>query len=132
MLYAVDGDKEKKITDIPRARRAFFNAMMRNLSEDDYSKIVDVLNDHFDNVEEVEVSSFVPGSDWTNTPYEPIYYACNENVENAGFLFGLILWKVMIERPDHWGFISAVDRFEDKEIKGKIYFRIDKPIQKSE
>jgi len=127
VLYSIDGDNVKQITKIPRSRRAFYKAMMRNMSEEDYNKIVDALNDHFDNVEEVEVSSFVPGSEWTGTVYEPIYHACHENVENAGFLFGLILWRVMIERPDNWGFVSALDRFEDREIKGKIYFRIDKP-----
>ncbi len=129
MLYALYGGNVKQITDIPRNRRAFFNTMIRNLSDDDYAKIIDALNKYFDEVEKVGVSSFVPGSDWTGTVYEPIYYACNENVEYSGYFFGLILWKVMIERPDYWGFDSAKGHFINREIRGTIYFRIDNPSE---
>jgi hypothetical protein len=127
MLYAIGGEGTRQITDIPQSRRSFFNAMMRNLLRRDHERIVNALNEHFDCVKDVDVSSFVPGSDWTGSPYEAIYDACNQNQEHAAFFFGLILWSVMVGRPDHWGFQSAKGSFSDREILGTVYFRIDEP-----
>ena len=128
MLYAINGSQVKPMTDIPVKRRAFYNSIIANLAPSDLDKIKQVLNDYFDNyVEDVQVSSFVPGNNWEGTPYQQIYHACNENMEHSGFMFGLILWKVMIEREDHWGFTNAQDSFLDRDINGKVYFRINDP-----
>jgi len=127
MLYAIGGEGARQITDVPRSRRTFFSAKMRRLPRQEYERIVSALNEHFDGVKDVDVSSFIPGRDWRGSPYQPIYVACNENQQDAAFLFGLILWRVMVDRPDHWGFRSAKDSFGDREILGTVYFRIDEP-----
>jgi hypothetical protein len=127
MLYAIGEDGTvKQILSIPRSRRGFFDSKMRNLSQEDYQGIKEALAVRFGNTE-VACSSFIPGSDWTDTPYEPIYWACNENTEEAGFLFGLIVWRFVIEHEDSWGFVSAEESFPDRDIKGKVYFRINPP-----
>lgn len=128
MLYAMGKDGPKQMTDLPISRKDFFNKIMRKLSADNYNGIVKAINEHFDKIEEVSVSSFIPpGDDWTNTPYEPICKVCGGNRDQAAFLFGILVWKVIAERPDYWGFVAAKEHFPDREIKGKIYFRIEKP-----
>ena len=127
MLFAISNDANiKEIMSIPSRRQSFFSERMENMSTEDYQQIRDTLSDHFEN-KEVDCSSFVPGSDWTGTPYEPIYWACDENIEEAGFLFGLILWQFMIDHEDAWAFTSAEDSFPERNIRGKVYFRIDLP-----
>ncbi|MCP6720512.1 MAG: hypothetical protein KJI72_04315 [Patescibacteria group bacterium] len=127
MLYSISGDAQmRQIISIPRRRQRFFTEKMENMTPEDYQRIRDTLSGHFED-KEVDCSSFVPGSVWTDTPYEPIYWACDENIEDAGYLFGLILWQFMIDHEDSWAFTSAEDSFPDRNIKGKVYFRIDQP-----
>jgi hypothetical protein len=51
-------------------------------------------------------SSWVPGTDWQNTVFEPLYDACEDLAENqeeyAGFMFGWLMRRVMIARIDEW------------------------------
>lgn len=54
---------------------------------------------------EVHTSSWMPGSDWTGTVFEPIYTrACLHNMDASGRCFGLFLWVVMMHHPEVWGF----------------------------
>jgi hypothetical protein len=72
---------------------------------------------------EVHTSSWIPGENWTGTVFEPIYeVACRRNVEAAALCFGLILWEVMMRRPENWSF----GRYEKNgiPIKGLTYFQV--------
>ena len=117
MLYSLDGTE---ITDIPKKRREDFERWRDNLSDVNYKAVVDALKAHMD-AKEVEVSSFIPGSDWTNTVYQPLYMACGRSAQQAGWFFGLILWKVMIEHPYKWYFMNTETEADD--VLGKTYFR---------
>ena len=119
MLYSIDG---KEMTGIPRQRRESFETWMRNLSEDDYNKVVETLNEYVDRVptDKPFNSSFVPGSDWTNSPYQPLYIACNQNQEHSGWFFVLILWKVMIDHSEDWLFKPSD---QEDDIPGTVYWR---------
>ncbi|MDD2211699.1 MAG: hypothetical protein PHV56_01785 [Clostridia bacterium] len=117
MLYCVDSGKY--IKTIPHQKE--FNAWMKNLSSADYLAIVNELNICIDG-SDVNTSSWMPGNDWTGTVFEPIYHACDDNVEISGMFFGLILFKIMIEHFDVWGF----GRYEKDgvPIKGMTYFKL--------
>lgn len=122
MLFSIDG---KLITSIPKRRMAFFDSMMNNLNKQDpkaYINVAEALNEYIDSVPKDNpiFSSFVPGSDWTGTPYQPLYFACNQNKEHSGWLFGLILWQIMINRSDSWIFKPSD---KDDDILGTTYFR---------
>ncbi len=68
----------------------------------------------------------MPGSDWTGTVFYPIYEdACHRDQSAAARFFGLILWDVMMRRPETWAF----GRYEANgaSIEGLTYFRVDRP-----
>jgi len=92
---------------------------------DAYRRIHDDLNERFDG-REVDTSSWIPGSDWTGTAFQPIYQACGLNDESAALFFGLLVWQVVMDRrEDCWSF----GRYEKDgiPIRGMTYFRIDCP-----
>ena len=39
---------------------------------------------------EIFNASFLPGSEWTGTLFMPLYYACGEVDEPAGFFYGIM------------------------------------------
>lgn len=99
MLVSIDG---KVITKIPY--RSSFDLLRKRLSDDEYQAIVEELNNRI-NSKQVLTSSWLPGSDWSGTVFFPIYSrACNGLVEEAGKFFGLILWVVMMNRPEKWAY----------------------------
>jgi hypothetical protein len=89
-------------------------------------RICDNLNSRFEG-HEVDTSSWIPGADWSLTPFQPIYEALQDEVD-AGLFFGLIVWHVVMDRDDCWSF----GRYEKDgaPIKGMTYFRIDNPAQR--
>lgn len=70
--------------------------------------------------------SWVPGADWTNTPYQPIYNAISQRfapdiaTEYAAKFLGLLFMDVAIRRKEKWGF-NHYER-AGKPIKGRTYF----------
>ncbi len=121
MLYSVDS--RKYVKSVPHAKE--FNKWMANLSEEDFKKIEDALNEKFDE-SEINTAGWIPGHDWTGTVYEPVYEACNRNVAQAGMFFGLIVFFLLMNREDKtWGF----GRYEKdgRQIESMTYFILNTP-----
>lgn len=121
MLYSIDTGKY--VEKLPHKKE--FDKWMSNLSVCDYQKIVDTLNTKID-ASDVNTSSWIPGSDWTDTVYEPLYVACEKNKEFSGLFFGLLLFELLMNRPDIvWGF----GKYEKDgiPIKGTTYFVLKSP-----
>lgn len=120
MLISIDSDKIA--TKVPHKKD--FDRWRKNISDEDYEKVVDALNEKID-ASDIHVASWIPGHDWTGTVYEPLYYACGKNVVQAGFFFGLILFKILMERTDYlWGFIRT--EINGVAIKSMVYFLTQK------
>jgi hypothetical protein len=119
MLFSID---DRQITTIPQRRRADFNVWRANLSNSDYEAVVEAINEYVDSVpsDKPFVSSFIPGHAWEGTVYEPLDLACGKSKEQSGWFFGLIVWQVMINRPDEWYF-KISDKEED--VLGTTYWR---------
>ncbi len=119
MLFPIRG---KQIIDIPHRRRADFKAWRDNLADSDYKAVLEAINEYVNAVEQDKpfISSFIPGSDWTDTVYQPLYIACGQSVEQAGWFFGLIVWQVMIDHEENWVFKPAD---EDDDVLGTTYWR---------
>jgi len=118
MLYSLDSNSY--ITTIPHKKE--FDIWRGRLSDLEYNAIVDELNDRISE-HEINTSSWIPGSDWTGTVYEPIYKkACGQNEEQSGKCFGLIVWVVLMNHPDVWAF----GRYEKDgiPIEGITYFKL--------
>nr|WP_309098450.1 hypothetical protein [Fredinandcohnia onubensis] len=113
MLFSVE---RNPITEVAHKRE--FHQRMKNLSNEDYQAIVDELN-RVINSGDVHTSSWIPGSDWRGTLYEPIWIACRKNDEVAAKFYGQILYQVMIDHPEKSCFGDY------PHAKGKTYFKIN-------
>lgn len=124
MLYSIDTGKY--VTRVPH--KTDFDKWMEKLSEEDYEKIEEALNNKIDQ-NDVNTAGWIPGHDWTGTVYEPIYEACGRNVTQAGMFFGLIVFELLMNREDKvWGF----GRFkkDGKQIASMTYFVLQNPPQR--
>lgn len=118
MLYSIDSDDP--INSIPHSKD--YHRWRNRLTDAEYQEILDEIN-HRISQNEVVTSSWVPGSDWTGTPFEPIYTkACLNDEEQSGLCFGLFFFAAMMERPDDWLFKRS--DVNEIPIRGLTYFRI--------
>lgn len=118
-LFSIDDEEQNHIPHKPT-----YDLWMANLSENDFSKILEALHDVMDNTppdNQVITSSYIPGSDWSGSPYEPIYHACREDWEAARLFFGQLVWRAVQLHPERWYFIRQ-ERDDDRPI-GLTYFR---------
>lgn len=100
MLYSID--KGRYMDFIPYEEE--FRIWRRRLTDEQYHRIYEDLNQRIAS-NEIHTSSWMPGSDWSQTVFDPIYnVACQCNEEAAAKFFGLILWVVVKDRPDVWSY----------------------------
>lgn len=117
MLFNIDTMKQVKT--IPHRKQ--FEAYKKKLTDIEYLSVVDEINNRIEG-KEVNTSSWIPGGNWDGTPFEALSRICNGDREASGMLFGLIVYRVFMDRDDAWGF----GRFKKGEIpiKGMTYFRL--------
>lgn len=121
MLYSIDTGNE--IARIPHLRD--YEKRRSRLTAAEYTAIYNELASRISG-SEIETSSWIPGSDWTGTVYQPIYEkACNQDVNASAKFFGLILWHVFMEHEEWWSFGRY--KFNNIPIEGLTYFRINDP-----
>jgi len=120
------GDNGKVGPITAQAHDERFRQWMMHLAPADFQNICDALNIYINTQGggEIITSSWIPGADWTDTPFEPIYTAL-KNWEIARFFYGLIVWKVIMDRPETWSF----GRYPKNEgdVIGLTYFRVEIP-----
>jgi hypothetical protein len=123
MLYSVPDLRQIDHVPHPVDYRRWSQALDR-IDTHAYHRIHDQLDQRFEG-REVDTSSWIPGSDWTGTIFQPIYHACGEDEATAALFFGLLVWQVVMDREDCWSF----GRYEKDgiPIRGLTYFRIDCP-----
>ena len=119
-LYSVDSGSY--VTNVPHKKD--YDRWMKNLSSADLQKIEDELNQRFDQ-KSVNTAGWIPGPEWEDTVYYPIYRACNKNVTQAGMFFGLIVWETLRNRSDVWGFGKY--EIDGVQIGRMTYFLINTP-----
>ncbi|MBK8228414.1 MAG: hypothetical protein IPK70_14725 [Flavobacteriales bacterium] len=113
-------DTLRPITDIPY--RQDFDRWRGRLSDAQYDAIMVALNERFDGTD-IQTSSWIPGSDWMGTVYEPIYTtACLRDFNESALCFGLFVWVAVQNREDEWGFGRY--KLKDIPISGLTYFRV--------
>ena len=117
MLVSVDTGL--KVTQLPHSHE--FARWRKSITNVDYDKVVEAINNQVDE-KDLNTAGWMPGHDWTGTVYEPLYDACGKSVSQAGLFFGLVVFKILMERTDAvWGF----GRFEKDgvPIHSMTYFR---------
>lgn len=119
MLISIDTGK--KVTQMPAKRANDYRRWRSRLSDADYEKVVGAINAAIGDGE-VCTAGWLPGHDWTGTPYEALYHACKQNRVQSGMFFGLIVFEVLMRRTDRtWGFT----RYE--EDRSMTYFVVTAP-----
>jgi hypothetical protein len=121
MLYWVE--TLQKVTALPYAKD--HGRWVSGLDPAELDAIEAELNRIFDS-SEIETAGWIPGNDWTRTVYQPIYEKpAQRNPEIAARIFGLIVFKVAMDREDKW----VTGRFElnGEAIRSRTYFRPGNP-----
>lgn len=123
MLYTLP--ELKKLTAVPHKQEfETWRVLLDRIDPYAFERIRRELDNRFER-SEVDTSSWIPGTDWAGTVFDPIYHACGEDEKTAALFFGLIVWQVVMDRADCWSF----GRYERDgiPIRGMTYFRVDCP-----
>jgi len=99
-----------------------FKLFMSRLSLDEIAQVKARLNEMIDG-SEIQTAGWMPGGDWSDTPFEPLYMkAARLNEDAAARCFGLMVWEVFMERPEKW----TSGRFEKdgEPIGSRTYFQV--------
>jgi hypothetical protein len=119
----IDIDSGKVIERIPY--RADFEALRRRLADDEFEAMILRINDLIDESgAEIATAGWLPGSDWTGTPFEPIYAkAARGDFQRSALFFGQLVWYAVMKRPERWA--SGRYEVDGREIGSRTYFRLD-------
>ena len=113
-------DTKKEITQTPHKNE--YDLWMSRLTKEDILAIKTEICGRIEG-DEIATAGWIPGSDWSNTPFQPIYEkACRFDVISAGKCFGLMVWQVIMEHEDRWAF----GRYElnNIPIESMTYFKV--------
>ncbi len=115
----VDLMSGKPILTVPYSN--VYQQFLSRLAGEEISAIKAKLNEMIDG-DEIHTAGWMPGDDWRNTPFQPIYEkAARGSFESAAKCFGLMVWEIFMERPETW----TSGRFEKdgEPIGSRTYFR---------
>jgi hypothetical protein len=121
MLIDIDTGKTKD--HVPYEPQ--FEALRRRLLASEFDAMVARINDLIDESgAEVATAGWLPGSDWTGTPFEPIYTkAARGDFDRSAMFFGQLVWYTIMKRPEPWG--SGRYQVDGRDIGSRTYFRIN-------
>lgn len=108
------------VSHVPYAKD--YGLYMSRMTSAEIDAIKRALNEKI-NGTEIQTSGWMPGKDWSNTPFQPIYEkAARFSVEAAARCFGLMVWEVFMERAEKW----TSGRFEKdgEPIGSRTYFQV--------
>ena len=118
----IDIDSGKSIDAVPF--RSDFDVVRARFSEPEFDAMVARINELIDDAgSEIATAGWLPGSDWTGTPFEPIYTkAAREDFGRSAMFFGQLVWYTVMKRPERWG--SGRYQVDGRDIGSRTYFRL--------
>jgi hypothetical protein len=124
MLVTIQADgKIEPVTTQTHDRQ--YRNLTQVLSPTEFQDICDALNEYINRHErwdEIVTASWIPVANWIHAPYRSIYEAVGRDWERACFFFGLIVWRVMMDRAETWAFGCCPRKMD--EVIGLTYFRV--------
>jgi hypothetical protein len=118
MLYSLT--KDEILQKIPY--ESDYVRWRSKLSDLEYEAIMTELTNKIGS-SQIQTSSWMPGSDWTNTVFDPIYTkACGKDYAQSAQFFGLLVWETFGNHPDYWAFGRY--ELEGIPIQGLTYFKV--------
>jgi hypothetical protein len=120
----IDVDTGKVITAVPFWRD--FDVLRERLSTADFEAMVGRVNELIDTSgSEIATAGWLPGSDWTGTPFQPIYEkAARNDFSRAAMFFGQLVWYTIMKRPERWA--SGRYQVDGRDIGSRTYFRLSR------
>ncbi|MBB2708154.1 MULTISPECIES: hypothetical protein [Rhizobium] len=71
---------------------------------------------------DIFTSSWMPGSDWSNTPFQALYdRAAQRDHQTSAMMFGLFVWEAFDRHPEIW-FTGKFEK-DGIPISGRTYFQ---------
>ena len=71
---------------------------------------------------DIFTSSWMPGSDWNNTPFQALYdRAARRDHQTSAMMFGLLVWEAFDRHPEIW-FTGKFEK-DGIPISGRTYFQ---------
>jgi hypothetical protein len=118
----IDISTGKTIQRIPY--RPQFDVLRGRLSGVEFDAMVARIDELIDEAGgEIATAGWLPGSDWTGTPFEPIYTkAARGDFDRSAQFFGQLVWYTVMKRPEHWA--SGRYEVDGKDIGSRTYFRV--------
>ena len=118
----IDIEKQRPITRVPYSRD--FAILRRRLTVVEFEAMVDRINELIDaSGGEIATAGWLPGSDWTGTPFEPIYTkAARGDFDRSAKFFGQLVWYAVMQRPERWA--SGRYQLDGRDIGSRTYFRL--------
>lgn len=122
MLISIETGKP--IDRIPGRRE--FEALRKRLTDAEFATMVDRVNELIDDSGgEIATAGWLPGSDWTGTPFQPIYdKAARGDFQRSAMFFGQLVWYTVMHRPESWG--SGRYQVDGRDIGSRTYFRLNR------
>jgi len=119
----IDVETGREIKRMPFAQD--LARMKKRLEVDEFDAIIRHINILIEEAGgEVATAGWLPGSDWSDTPFELIYTkAAHRNHSAAAKLLGLAVWYTIKERPDRGG--SGRYEIDGRDIGSRTYFRLN-------
>lgn len=72
--------------------------------------------------DDIHTAGWMPGSNWINTPYWPIYFGpAQQDFSWAGLMFGLMVWEAFERHPDDW--LTGKFEINGVDIGSRTYWR---------
>jgi hypothetical protein len=117
----------RRITRVPHANE--LAAMLARMSDAEIEAINAALDAKLEEVQPGKAisASWIPGHDWTGTPYMPIYAkACREDFAASAGCLGKIFMSRVIAHPDLWRSIKQPkDKKDPDGIETTYYWRTE-------
>lgn len=118
----IDIDSGQQIRTVPYADK--FELLRRRLSDVEFDAMIARINELIDESGgEIATAGWLPGSDWTGTPFDPIYSkAARGDFARSAMFFGQLVWYAVMNRPERWG--SGRYEVDGRDIGSRTYFRL--------
>jgi hypothetical protein len=112
----------RPITRVPFQRE--FDILRGRLSGAEFAAMVAQVNTLIDEAGgEIATAGWLPGSDWTDTPFAPIYTtAAPGDFDRSAMFFGQLVWFAVMGRPEPWA--SGRYEIDGRDIGSRTYFRL--------
>ena len=119
----IDVESGRVLEHVPYERD--FSTLRGRLTAEEFERMVERVNELIEEAGgEIATAGWLPGSDWTGTPFEPIYTkAARGDFDRSAMFFGQLVWYTIMNRPEPWG--SGRYQVDGRDIGSRTYFRIN-------